>query len=146
MLFEGKEHLFPYHFANPAEYGVYNLLPNGVVTAGIVVGSILLAADELLRVEEPMVGPSPDLIYREEQSWRATHSYRSWILVWQSKTGNKSPRSPREVSYCSYDVQFVLLLVAGGWKHGLHRLPYSTPQRRQGASSADFSTGSIPTS
>lgn len=50
------------------------------------------------------------------------------------------------MSYCSYHVQFVLLVVTGGWKHGPHRLPYSTPKRRQVASSADFSTGSIPTS
>lgn len=91
VLFSEEDHLFPYHFANPAEYSVYDLLPNGVVTTGIVVGSILLAADELLRVEEPMVGPSPDLVYREGQSWRAAHSYRLWVFVWQSKMGNKIP-------------------------------------------------------
>lgn len=41
---------------------VNHLLANGVVPTGIVVGSILLAADQKLRVEERAVAPSADLI------------------------------------------------------------------------------------
>ncbi len=41
---------------------VDNLLANGVMATGIVVGSILLSSDQLLRVEELAVGASPDLI------------------------------------------------------------------------------------
>lgn len=52
----------PHHFANPAEHGVDDLLADGVVAAGVVVGGVFLATDELLRVEEPVVGPGPDLI------------------------------------------------------------------------------------
>merc|ERR1711893_264654 len=42
---------------------VNNLLTNGVVTTGIVVGSILLTSDQLLRVEQLAVGASADLIH-----------------------------------------------------------------------------------
>ena len=38
--------------ANPVQDKVNDLLANGVVATGIVIGSILLACDELLRVEE----------------------------------------------------------------------------------------------
>ena len=39
-----------------------NLLPDGVVTTGVVVGGILLASDQLLRVEQLAVGASADFI------------------------------------------------------------------------------------
>ena len=38
------------------------LLADGVVAPGVVVGSILLAGDELLGVEELAVGPGSDLV------------------------------------------------------------------------------------
>ena len=41
---------------------VNNLLSDGVVTTGVVVGGILLASDELLGVEQLAVGASADLI------------------------------------------------------------------------------------
>jgi len=41
---------------------VDNLFADGVVASGIVVGSILLAGDQLLRVEQLTVGTSADLI------------------------------------------------------------------------------------
>ena len=40
---------------------LYLLLPNGVVAPGVVVGSVLLASDQLLRVKELPVGSSPNL-------------------------------------------------------------------------------------
>ena len=39
------------------------LLPDGVVTPGVVVGGVLLASDQLLGVEELPVGAHPDLIH-----------------------------------------------------------------------------------
>ena len=48
---------------NPVQNKVNHLLANGVVAPGIVVGSILLAVDELLRMEELAVGSTPGLIY-----------------------------------------------------------------------------------
>lgn len=41
---------------------VNQLLANSVVTAGVVVGCVLLAGDHLLRVEQAAVGASADLI------------------------------------------------------------------------------------
>ena len=47
---------------DPVEDDIDQLLSDGVVTAGVVVGSILLACDQLLRVEELTVGTGTDLI------------------------------------------------------------------------------------
>ena len=71
--FKGKDCLFSYHFTNSAEDSVYNFLSNGVVAPSIVVGSIFLATDELLWVEERMVGPSPDFIYTRRSSHGEQH-------------------------------------------------------------------------
>lgn len=71
--FKGKT-VFSYHFTNSAEDSVYNLLSDGVVATSIVVGSIFLATDELLWVEERMVGPSPDLIYTRRGSHGEQHT------------------------------------------------------------------------
>merc|ERR1719326_1234531 len=48
--------------AQAVEHQVNNLLPDGVVAAGEVVGGILLTGDQLLRVEELAVGTRADLI------------------------------------------------------------------------------------
>jgi hypothetical protein len=48
--------------ADTVEDEIDHLLANGVVTTSVVAGSILLARDELLRVEELTVGTSTDLI------------------------------------------------------------------------------------
>ena len=50
------------HTANLVENLVDHLLTDGVVTTGVVVGSILLASDHLLRVEERTVGTGAGLI------------------------------------------------------------------------------------
>ena len=47
---------------NPVQHQVDDLLADGVVAPGVVVGSILLAGDELLGVEELAVGPGSDLV------------------------------------------------------------------------------------
>ena len=49
---------------NALENNIDNLFPNGVVTTCIVIGSILLASDQLLRVEELAIGACTHLIYR----------------------------------------------------------------------------------
>lgn len=48
--------------ANPVQDKVNDLLANGVVATSIVIGSILLACDELLRVEELAVGAGANFI------------------------------------------------------------------------------------
>lgn len=48
--------------ADLVHYGVNLLLANGVVTTGVVVGGILLAADEELGVEELAVGAGAELV------------------------------------------------------------------------------------
>jgi hypothetical protein len=45
---------------------VDDLLTNGVVTTGVVIGCILLACDKLLGVEQLAVGASSDLIWNRE--------------------------------------------------------------------------------
>ena len=47
---------------DPVENQVNNLLADSVVTTGVVVGSILLAGDQLLGVEELAVGSSTHLV------------------------------------------------------------------------------------
>ena len=47
---------------DPIQDEINNLLSNGVVTTSIVVGSILLASDKLLRVEQLAVGTSANLV------------------------------------------------------------------------------------
>jgi hypothetical protein len=49
-------------FADSVKDKVNNLLSNGVVTTGIVVGRVLLARNDLLRVVKLTVGTSSDLI------------------------------------------------------------------------------------
>ena len=48
--------------ADAVEAQVNNLLADGVVATGEVVGGILLATDELLRVEQLAVGAGADLV------------------------------------------------------------------------------------
>ena len=48
--------------ADAVEDQVHDLLADGVVTTGVVVGGVLLAGDELLRVVQLAVGASADLV------------------------------------------------------------------------------------
>ena len=48
--------------ADAVQDKVNNLLANGVMSSGVVVGSVLLSSNKLLRVEELAVGSSADLI------------------------------------------------------------------------------------
>ena len=51
-----------YQFARPIKYQIDDLLANGVVPTGIVVGSIFFACDQLLRVEQLAVGSCAHLV------------------------------------------------------------------------------------
>merc|ERR1712134_179335 len=56
--------------AHSVQHKVDNLLANGVVTTGVVVGSILFARDQLLGVVQLAVGASADLV---DHSWLQVH-------------------------------------------------------------------------
>ena len=49
-------------FPDSVQAEIYDLLADSVVSASVVVGSILLASDELFRVEELSVGSSPHFV------------------------------------------------------------------------------------
>ena len=49
-------------FSDPVEDDVYNFLADGVVSSCVVVGGVLLAGDQLFRVEQLTVGSRPHLI------------------------------------------------------------------------------------
>ena len=55
---------------------INNFLADGVVTTSVVVSSVLLASDQLLRMEELSVGSSPHFVYN------------SWLQIKEDYTGN----------------------------------------------------------
>ena len=52
-----------HQFADSVQHDVDEFLPDGVVTASVIVGRILFASDQLLGVKQLAVGPSTHLIY-----------------------------------------------------------------------------------
>lgn len=56
----------PYQLTSPVQYQVNDLLANGVMPTSIIIGSILFASDELLRVEELAVCASSHFICAEK--------------------------------------------------------------------------------
>lgn len=52
----------PYQLTNPVQDEVNDFLANGVMASSIIVGSILLASDQLLRMKELAVGASANLV------------------------------------------------------------------------------------
>ena len=53
-------------FADAVENEVDDLLADGVVSSGVVVGGVFFARDELLRVEQLAVHAAADLVWRRE--------------------------------------------------------------------------------
>ena len=51
------------HSPDPVHGDFDLLLSDGVVAPGVVVGSVLLASDQLLRVKELPIGPHLDLVH-----------------------------------------------------------------------------------
>jgi len=64
--------------SDSVEAKINNLLTNGVVTSGEVVGGILLSGDELLWVEELSVGSGSDLI---NNGWLEIEEDSSWDVL-----------------------------------------------------------------
>ena len=58
------------HPPDPVHGHLDLLLPDGVVAAGIVVGSVLLPSDQLLRVEQLTIRSSPDLHHRDGSRYK----------------------------------------------------------------------------
>ena len=50
---------------NPVQHQVDDLLADGVVAPGVVVGRVLLASDQLLRMEQLAICSSADLIWEK---------------------------------------------------------------------------------
>jgi hypothetical protein len=65
--------------SDSVQYKVNNFLANGVVTTGIVVGSIFLAGDELFRVEELAVGTSSNFI--DDSGFKINHNAARNVLA-----------------------------------------------------------------
>jgi len=59
------------------KHQVDQLLADGVVTSGVVVGGILLASDQLLGVEQLAVGTSTNLVYN---SWLKIDKHSPWNM------------------------------------------------------------------
>lgn len=55
-----------YQFADPVQDQVHDLLANGVMASGIIIGCIFLPGDQLLWVEELPVGPGAHFIYQKK--------------------------------------------------------------------------------
>jgi len=68
------------------EAEINNLLTDGVVTTGEVVGGILLTGDELLWVEELSVGTSADLI---DDGWLEIEEDASWDVLSSTSLGEE---------------------------------------------------------
>jgi hypothetical protein len=60
------------------EYQVDDFLADGVVTTSVVIGSILLASDQLLRMEELTVSSSTDLI---DYGWLEINEDGTWNVL-----------------------------------------------------------------
>ena len=61
-----------YQLASPVQHQVDDLLADGVVAAGVVIGCIFLPSDQLLRVEELAVGPGTNLVCKSENKQKNT--------------------------------------------------------------------------
>jgi hypothetical protein len=72
------------------EAEINNLLTDGVVTTGEVVGGILLTGDELLWVEELSVGTSADLI---DNGWLEIEEDATWDVLTGTSLGEEGVES-----------------------------------------------------
>ena len=73
-------------FSDSVEAEINDFLTNGVVSSGEVVGGILLAGDQLLRVEELSVGASSDLI---DDGWLEINEDGSWNVLSSASLGEE---------------------------------------------------------
>ena len=75
---------------DPVEAKVDNLLSDGVVSTGEVVGGIFLSGDELLWVEELSVGSGSDLI---DNGWLEIEEDSSWDVLASTSLGEEGVES-----------------------------------------------------
>merc|ERR1739836_192141 len=57
---------------------IHDLLANGIVAPGVVVGSVLLAIDQLLRMVELAIGSNSGLV---DDSWLQVNEDSSWNMI-----------------------------------------------------------------
>jgi hypothetical protein len=76
--------------ADAVKYKVYNFLANGVVTTSVVVCSIFLSGDDLLRVVKRAVGSSANFI---AHSWFKINKNSTWNVFASSGFGEKGVES-----------------------------------------------------
>jgi hypothetical protein len=77
---------------NTVEDLIDHLLTNGVVATGVVVGSILLASDHLLRVEERTVGTGANLVDNVGLKIGVDSTGNVLALAWWGILGTGFPR------------------------------------------------------
>lgn len=56
-----------YQFADPVQDQVDNLLADGIMASGVIIGCVFLSGDQLLRMEELPVSPCAHFIYNEDK-------------------------------------------------------------------------------
>ena len=74
-------------FADSVQYQIDNFLANCVVATSIVVGGVLLASDQLFRVEKLTVGACADLV---NDSWLQINKDGSWHVFTSAGLAEKS--------------------------------------------------------
>jgi len=72
--------------SDSVEDKVNNFLTDGVVTTGVVVGSIFLAGDELFWVEQLTVGASSDFV---DDGWLEVNKDASWDVFASTSLGEE---------------------------------------------------------
>ena len=70
----------------PVHRNLYLLLPNGVVAPGVVVGSVLLSVDQLLRMVKLTVSSNSGLV---NDSWLQVNEDSSWNVLSASGLGEE---------------------------------------------------------
>lgn len=72
--------MLSYQFADPVQDQVNNLLADGVMASGVIIGCIFLSSDQLLRMEELPVSPCAHFIYNEDKQGHVCHrSFRMLV-------------------------------------------------------------------
>ena len=61
---EERDRTSTHQLASSVQHEVDDLLADGVVTAGVVIGRVFLPCDQLLRVEQLAVGSGTNLVWR----------------------------------------------------------------------------------
>ena len=74
------------HSSDPVHGNFYLLLADGVVAPGVVVGSVLLSVDQLLRMVKLTVSSNSGLV---NDSWLQVNEDSSWNMIATSSLGEE---------------------------------------------------------